>query len=80
VARSVAVAWLVAVLFAIGCLALTYRRNRTDMFGNKFILINSIWHVRIYVHSLMNPGIQYPNFGSHPLTYLAIIIHVSSFI
>jgi hypothetical protein len=39
VARSVAVAWLVAVFFAVGCLALTYRRNRTDMFGNKFIIL-----------------------------------------
>jgi hypothetical protein len=38
VARSVA--WLVAVFFAVGCLALTYRRNCTDTFGNKFILIN----------------------------------------
>jgi hypothetical protein len=37
VARSVA--WLVAVFFATGCLALTYRRNRTDTFGNKFILV-----------------------------------------
>jgi hypothetical protein len=37
VARSVA--WLVAVFFAIGCLALTYRRNCTDTFGNKFILV-----------------------------------------
>ncbi len=44
VARSVT--WLVAVFFAVGSLALTYRRNCTDMFGNKFILINSIWHVR----------------------------------
>ncbi len=33
------VAWLVAVFFAVGCLALTYRRNRTDTFGNKFILV-----------------------------------------
>jgi hypothetical protein len=39
VARSVAVAWLMAVFFAVGCLALTYCRNCTDMFGNKFILI-----------------------------------------
>ncbi len=39
VGRSVAVAWLVAVFFAVGCLALTYRRNCTDMFGNKFILV-----------------------------------------
>ncbi len=37
VARSVA--WLVAVFFAIGCLALTYRRNHTDMFWNKFIVV-----------------------------------------
>ncbi len=37
VARSVA--WLVAVFFAIGCLALTYRRNCADTFGNKFILV-----------------------------------------
>jgi hypothetical protein len=37
VARSVA--WLVAVFFAIGCLVLTYCRNRTDTFGNKFILV-----------------------------------------
>jgi hypothetical protein len=37
VARSVA--WLVAVFFVIGCLALTYRRNCTDTFGNKFILV-----------------------------------------
>jgi hypothetical protein len=37
VARSVV--WLVAVFFAVGCLALTYRRNRTDTFGNKFILV-----------------------------------------
>ncbi len=37
VARSVV--WLVAVFFAIGCLALTYHRNCTDMFGNKFILV-----------------------------------------
>jgi hypothetical protein len=36
VARSVA--WLVAVFFTIGCLALTYHRNCTDMFGNKFTL------------------------------------------
>jgi hypothetical protein len=41
VARSVAVAWLVVVFFAVGCLALTYRRNCTDMFGNKFILVSS---------------------------------------
>jgi hypothetical protein len=39
VARSEAVTWLVAVFFAVGCLALTYRRNHTDMFGNKFILV-----------------------------------------
>jgi hypothetical protein len=39
VARSVAVAWLVAVFFAVGCLVLTYHRNCTDMFGNKFILV-----------------------------------------
>ncbi len=39
VARSEAVAWLVAVFFVVGCLALTYRRNRTDMFRNKFILV-----------------------------------------
>jgi hypothetical protein len=38
VARSVA--WLVAVFFAIGCSMHTYRRNRTDMFWDKFILIN----------------------------------------
>jgi hypothetical protein len=31
------VAWLVAVFFTIGCLALTYRRNHTDTFGNKFM-------------------------------------------
>jgi hypothetical protein len=37
VVRSVA--WLVAVFFAIGCLALTYHRNHTDTFGNKFILV-----------------------------------------
>ncbi len=37
VARSVV--WLVAVFLAVGCLALTYRRNRTDTFGNKFILV-----------------------------------------
>jgi hypothetical protein len=37
VARSVA--WLVAVFFAIGCLALTYLRKCTDTFGNKFILV-----------------------------------------
>jgi hypothetical protein len=35
VARSVA--WLVAMFFAVGCLAFTYRRNCTDTFGNKFI-------------------------------------------
>ncbi len=34
VARSVV--WLVAVFFA---LALTYRKNRTHTFGNKFILV-----------------------------------------
>jgi hypothetical protein len=39
VVRLVAMVWLVAVFFAVGCLALTYRRNRTDMFGNKFILV-----------------------------------------
>jgi hypothetical protein len=39
VARSVAVAWLVAVFSAVGCLALTHRRNCTYMFGNKFILV-----------------------------------------
>ena len=37
VARSVA--WLMAVFFTVGCLALTYRRNCTDTFGNKFILV-----------------------------------------
>ncbi len=37
VARSVG--WLVAVFFAVGCLALTYRRNCTYMFGNKLILV-----------------------------------------
>jgi hypothetical protein len=37
VARSEA--WLVAVFFAVGCLALSYRRNCTDMFWNKFILV-----------------------------------------
>ncbi len=37
VARSVT--WLVAVFFAVGCLALTYHRNCTDTFGNKFILV-----------------------------------------
>jgi hypothetical protein len=35
VARSVE--WLVAMFFAVGCLAFTYRRNWTDTFGNKFI-------------------------------------------
>jgi hypothetical protein len=35
------VTWLVAVFFAIGCLVLTYRRNCTDTFGNKFILVSS---------------------------------------
>jgi hypothetical protein len=35
VARSVA--WLVAMFFAVGCLAFTYRRNFTDTFRNKFI-------------------------------------------
>jgi hypothetical protein len=35
VVRSVA--WLVAMFFAVGCLAFTYRRNCTDTFGNKFI-------------------------------------------
>jgi hypothetical protein len=44
VSRSVG--WLVAVFFAVGCLTLTYRRNCTDTFGNKFILINSIQHVQ----------------------------------
>jgi hypothetical protein len=39
VARSVAMAWLVAVFFTIGCLALTYHRKHTDMFGNEFILV-----------------------------------------
>jgi hypothetical protein len=34
VARSVV--WLGAV---VGCLALAYRRNRTDMFWNKFIVV-----------------------------------------
>ncbi len=74
VARSVAVAWsLVAVFFAVGCLALTYHRNCTDMFGNKLILINSIRHVRtcqiefilfvhihglFYVYSCINSGIN----------------------
>ena len=38
VARSVA--WLVTMFFAVGCLVFTYRRNWTDTFGNKFILIN----------------------------------------
>jgi hypothetical protein len=33
------VAWLVTVFFAVDCLALTYRRNCTDMFWNKFILV-----------------------------------------
>ncbi len=33
------VAWLVAMFFAVGCLAFTYRRNCTDTFGNKFILV-----------------------------------------
>jgi hypothetical protein len=37
VARSVA--WLVAMFFTVGCLALTYRRNCRDTFGNKFILV-----------------------------------------
>ncbi len=55
VARSVA--WLVPMFFAVGCLALTYRRNCTDMFGNKFILVfysacsdmpNRIYSIRIY--------------------------------
>ncbi len=44
VVRSVA--WLVAVFFTVGCLALTHRRNCRDMLGNKFILINSFRHVR----------------------------------
>jgi hypothetical protein len=35
VARSVA--WLVAMFFAVGCLAFTYHRNWIDSFGNKFI-------------------------------------------
>ncbi len=30
------VAWLVAMFFAVGCLAFTYRRNCSDTFGNKF--------------------------------------------
>ncbi len=33
------VVWLVAVFFAVGCLALTYHRNCTDTFKNKFILV-----------------------------------------
>ncbi len=37
VARSVA--WLVAVFFAVGCFPLTFRRNCTDMFWNKFIVV-----------------------------------------
>jgi hypothetical protein len=37
VTRSVV--WLVAVFLAVGCFALTYRRNCTDTFGNKFILV-----------------------------------------
>ncbi len=36
VARSVT--RLVAVFLAVGCLVLTYRRNRTDTFENKSIL------------------------------------------
>jgi hypothetical protein len=35
VARSVV--WLVAVIFAIGCLVLTYHRNCTDTYRNKLI-------------------------------------------
>ncbi len=41
VARSVV--WLVAVFFAVGCLALTYHRNPTDTFGNKFILVEILF-------------------------------------
>jgi hypothetical protein len=37
VVRSVA--WLVAVFFADGCLALTYRRNCTNIFWNKVIMV-----------------------------------------
>ncbi len=37
VARSVV--WLVAVFFAVSCLALTYRKNCTDMSWNKFIVV-----------------------------------------
>jgi hypothetical protein len=48
VTRSVA--WLVSVFFAIGCLARTYHRNRTDKFWNKSIVVkiclNSIRHVQ----------------------------------
>ncbi len=40
-ARSVA--WLVAVFFAVGCLVLTYHRNPTDTFGNKFILVEILF-------------------------------------
>ncbi len=36
---ATSVAWLVAVFFAVSCLALTHRRKCTDTFGNKFILV-----------------------------------------
>jgi hypothetical protein len=81
VARSVA--WLVAVFFAVGVLALTYRRNRTDTFGNKFILIcysacldmpNRIYSICTYsrfilcLFSGINSGINYPLVWAEPKT------------
>jgi hypothetical protein len=43
VARSMALAWLVAVFFTVGCLALTYRRKHSDKIGNNFILVKNLF-------------------------------------
>jgi hypothetical protein len=62
VARPVAMAWLVAVFFTVGCLALTYHRNCTDMFGNKFILVKILFVYipgLFYVYSGIKSGINY---------------------
>jgi hypothetical protein len=72
VARSVA--WLVAVFFAVGCSALTYRRDCTDMFWKKFILVktglNCIRHVQTwpikFILFVLIPGLFYVYSGPNP--------------
>jgi hypothetical protein len=74
--------WLVAVFFAVGCLALTYHRNRTDTFGNKFILvINSIRHVRTcQIEFILFVEATWLSCGPEKSAFLVLSIFVSIFV